>query len=152
MLQLNHRMLALLSGAVWMAVGCFLLPLGLKLLVVSPQGPLLNSLGGGEQVALLLVALGLCIGYMKGRYVLGKTAAKGIEHIKSLPNPSSIAKIYGPKYLILLGGMVALGISIKYFGVPNDIRGLVDVAVGTALIQGAAVYFRFALTYGRAIP
>lgn len=150
MLKMSHAALALLSGMVWMAVGCYLLPLGLKLLLGSHEtGSLIDSLaptfGGAQQVALLLVALGLLIGYMKGRHVLGKSAAKGVERIKSLPNPSSVAKIYSPKYYLLLGGMVALGMSIKFFGVPNDIRGFVDVAIGAALIQGSLVYIRFAV-------
>ncbi len=152
--KLSHAMLALLSGLVWIAVGCFLLPLGLRLLLgetgEETSLPLINSLspylGGKEQTALLLIALGMLVGYMKGRHVLGKSATKGIQRIQTLPNPSSIAKIYSPGYYLLLGGMVALGMSIKFFGVPNDIRGLVDVAIGAALIQGAIVYLRFAVS------
>lgn len=154
MIKLSHAALAFLSGLVWMAVGCFLLPLGLKLLLIG-DGPLIEalsaSLGGAEQVALILVSLALFIGFMKGRHVLAKSAVKGIERLQTLPNPASLAKIYSPKYYLLLGGMVLLGLSIKYLGVPNDIRGMVDVAIGAALIQASLVYIRFAVNCWRKV-
>jgi len=37
---------------------------------------------------------------------------------------------------------MGLGMGIRYFGVPVDVRGLIDVAVGSALINGAMLYFR----------
>lgn len=150
-MKLSHASLAFLSGLIWMAVGCFLLTLGLRLLLEENQAaqPLVDLLspylGGAEQVALLLVALGLGVGYMKGRHVLGKSANKGIDRIKTLPNPAPISQIYSAKYYLLLGGMMALGMSIKFFGIPNDIRGTIDVAIGAALIQGSLVYARFAV-------
>ena len=150
MLKLNHKTLILISGAVWMAIGCFLLFLGLNLLVAGAhlQGfnPLLSSLapylGGMESVALLLVVVALYIGYMKGRFVLSKAAQKGIVRIRSMPEPANLSQIYSPQYYLLIGAMVLLGMSIKWFGFPNDIRGTVDVAIGAALINGAVFYFR----------
>lgn len=156
MFKASHAVLAFFSGLVWMGVGLWLLPLGLNLLLTSIQHqtvetayyPLIGSLvpymGGWEQTVLVLVALGLIIGHFKGRYVLGKSAKRGVERIAAFPNPTSFANIYSPKYLILLAGMVALGISIKVFGLPNDIRGFIDVAIGAALINGALIYFRCA--------
>ncbi|MCE5317588.1 MAG: hypothetical protein LLG04_09565 [Parachlamydia sp.] len=150
MLKMSHAALAMISGLIWMAVGCSLLSLGLKLLLGNDSAmPLIQSLspslGGAQQVALLLVAVGLFVGYMKGRHVLAKSASKGIERIKTLPNPASLAKIYSPGYYLLLGGMMFLGMSIKFFGIPSDIRGMIDVAIGAALIQGSLVYIRFAI-------
>lgn len=150
MLKLSHAALAMISGLIWMAVGCSLMSLGLKLLLGNEVNtPLIQSLapsmGGAQQVALLLVVVGLFVGYMKGRHVLAKSASKGIERLKTLPNPAPLSQIYSPKYYLLLGGMIVLGMSIKFFGVPSDIRGLVDVAIGAALIQGSLVYIRFAI-------
>lgn len=150
MLKLSHAALAMISGLIWMAVGCSLMSLGLKLLLGNEVNtPLIQSLapsmGGAQQVALLLVVVGLFVGYMKGRHVLAKSASKGIERLKTLPNPAPLSQIYSPKYYLLLGGMIVLGMSIKFFGVPSDIRGLVDVAIGAALIHGSLVYIRFAI-------
>lgn len=150
MLKVNHKALILLSGAVWMIAGCGLLYLGLHLMIDGLQAraevPLLSSLGpflgGIEQVALFLIVFGLFIGYMKGRYVLGRAAKKGIHRIRTLPEPADISSIYSKQYYLLLGAMVLLGMSIKWLGLPNDVRGFVDVAIGSALINGAMCYFR----------
>lgn len=152
MFKASHAMLVLVSGLIWLAVGLWLLPLGLNLLLssVSESGryPLIEllapSLGGWEQTVTTLIAAGLLIGYFKGRYVLGKSAKRGIERITTFPNPTKFSNIYSLKYYILLGTMIGLGISIKVFGLANDIRGFIDVAIGAALINGAVIYFRSA--------
>jgi hypothetical protein len=155
MLKVSHSTLVIISGLVWLAVGCFLLPLGLKLLVASAAAsilgdtapyPLLASfssyVGGAHTAAMLLIALGLIVGQLKGRKVLSKSIHRSVKRIKNFPNPTSITNLYGFGYLILFASMVLLGMSIRYFGVPSDIRGLIDVAIGAALIQGSILYFR----------
>lgn len=135
MLKCSHSTLVYLSGLVWLIVGISLLRLGLGLLMVS------------EMEATLLTCVGVAafvIGYFKGRFVLGKSAHKGIERIRQMPNPVSITRIYSPKYYLLLGGMIFLGISIKYLGIPTDLRGFIDVTIGMALLTGALIYFRHA--------
>lgn len=139
---------------VWLCVGLFLFTLGINLLVEGAQTeqfiqsahPLLDTLGplmgGLENAATLLMAGALLVGYFKGRVVLGKTAKKAVARLRMLPSPVKISQIYTPRYYLLLGFMMLLGMSIKFFGVPNDIRGFVDVAVGAALINGAMIYFR----------
>lgn len=156
MLKLSHTALIAISGLVWLAIGVFLLSLGLNLIVASTQPeflaiekqyPILATLEpyfGIEQAALFLIVACLFVGYAKGRYVLGKSARRGVARILTFPNPTSLANIYSMPYLLLIGGMVGLGMSIKYFGLPNDVRGAVDVAIGSALINGAMIYFRLA--------
>lgn len=157
MLKVSHTTLIILSGAVWMGVGLWLLPLGLKLFLATLQqsawiessslpliGFLSPYLGGKEETVVVLVALGLCIGFLKGRYVLGKAAKKGVERIKAFSNPTALLNLYSPKYLLLLGGMILLGMSMRFLGLPNDIRGFIDVAIGSALINGSMIYFRSA--------
>ena len=135
MLKCSHQTLVYLSGLIWLAVWIFLLRLGLGLLL----GESLESL------TLTLVGVSaFVIGYFKGRYVLGKSATRGIDRIRQMPNPTSIGNIYSLKYYLLLGGMILLGISIKYLGLPNAVRGFVDIAIGMALLTGALIYFRHA--------
>lgn len=145
------------SGTVWLFIGLFLMPLGISLLlsslkvqVESVQAyPLIRLLtpwtGGLEQAVLILLTVGLAIGYFKGKFVLGKSARQGVQRIQQLGNPTPISKVYTLKYYILILSMMSLGMGIKYFGVPNDIRGFIDVAIGAALIHGAMVYFRSGL-------
>lgn len=150
--KLSHRTLIVTSGLIWFAVGCFLMVLGIRFLSETMQSqvtyPLLGFLaayaGGIQEAALILITMSLLIGFFKGKYVLGKSAHQGVARILGMPNPSPLKDIYSKKYYILLAGMIGLGISMKYLGLPTDIRGFVDVAVGSALINGAMIYFRLA--------
>jgi len=159
MLKVRHTSMIIISGMIWMGIGTMLLSIGLGLLVKSSKVERLSSgdslplidfispyIGGLEQAALIIIAISLIIGYFKGKFVLGKSANRGVTRIRNFPNPTSIANIYSMQYYILLAGMVGLGFSIKYMGIPNDIRGAVDVAIGAALINGAMIYFRHAAT------
>lgn len=162
-MKLSHTKLIVISGLIWFAVGCSLLPFGLSLLSeaskqeMNPAAnlPFIRALapyvGGFEQGMLAIMVGALMIGYAKGRFVLGKSARKGMERIRAMPNPANLSAIYSPKYYALLGGMVLLGMSIKWMGLPNDIRGFVDVAIGSALINGAMIYFRSLMMQPRTI-
>lgn len=151
MFRYSHRTLIIIAGLVWFAVGTFLMTLGLRFLVESASLqhaplPLLSLFakwfGSFDYAAILVIAMALCIGFFKGRFVLSKSAARLITRIKSFSEPAPLAKIYNLPYLILLFCMAAIGFAIKYFEVPYDIRGMVDVAVGAALINGSMLYFR----------
>lgn len=157
--KVSHTTLIILSGLVWFAVGCFLLPLGLNLLVNSIQQSRIHLIGAyplvdnltsfgwnRETVVIILISLGLYIGFLKGRYVLGKSVQKSVARILEFPNPTSLGNIYNARYYILLGSMIGIGMSIKFFGLSNDIRGFIDVTIGSALINGAMVYFRSAMS------
>lgn len=157
-LNLSHKSLIIVSGLIWLAVGSFLLPLGLNFLLQAVENlhmhskdfsyPLLNMFSSFtssvENSVILLIAIGLFIGYSKGKYVLGKSAVKGVERIRSFPDPTNLSNIYSSKYYILLALMIGLGMSMKFLGLPEDVRGVIDVAIGSALINGAMIYFRMA--------
>lgn len=148
MLKVSHANLVFISGALWLVIGSFLLQLGLTLLFQPAQNtalPLLSSLGaliGVEEASVCIAALALYVGFLKGKMVLSKAAAKGVTRICSFPNPMPLSSIYSAKYYLLLACMIGLGMGVKFFGIPNDIRGLIDIAVGSALINGAVCYFR----------
>ncbi|MES2121738.1 MAG: hypothetical protein V4492_03040 [Chlamydiota bacterium] len=148
-----------LSGIVWFVVGFGLLTLGLRFVVefarfnVSDTTSLIAQLtpiaGGREQAAMALIMIGLIIGFIKGRFVLVKTVRRVTERILKLPEPVKFNQVYSRGYLFLIAGMIALGVSMKWLHVPQDIRGMVDVAVGSALMNGAMLYFRLALTISK---
>lgn len=159
-MKMSHKALIVISGMVWFGIGFYLLQLGLNLLLIAipfsylVSHPLLHFFtsfsGSGEAAALLLIAIALFIGFLKGRFVLGKSAKRGVDRIFTLPNPSSLTKIYNSRYYILLAVMVMLGMSVKYLGLSNDVRGFVDTIIGSALINGAIVYFKLAQTASNA--
>jgi hypothetical protein len=148
-----------ISGLVWFLVGMGLLTLGLNFIVFKAQIDFtetssliakLSSLAGGrEQAALSLITIGLIIGFIKGRYVLGKTVRRVVSRIVSLPQPIKFSQVYSKGYIMLIVGMVLLGLSMKWLGLPLEIRGMIDVAIGSALINGAMAYFRLAFTVNK---
>lgn len=153
MFKLSHTTLIVISGLIWFAIGVFLMSMGLNFLVESgnaPQGTfafldfLTQFAGAKEQAVLLLVVIGLMIGYLKGRYVLGKAAKKGTDRIRSFDNPAPLTSLYSARYLILLAVMMGIGLSFSFFNLSSDIRGFIDVAIGAALINGAMLYFKYA--------
>lgn len=150
-MKFSHTALIAFSGLLWLAVGFYLMPLGIKFLIQSTEAggdnlyllKMITGMGASlESASLVLIAVGLAIGYAKSRAIFSKTVAKGIAHIRSLPEKASLTKVYTPRYLVLLAIMIFFGLSMKWFNVPLDIRGLVDVAVATALINGSMMYFR----------
>lgn len=151
MFKVSHSVLIFLSGVVWFGVGCFLLPLGINFIVgallienATQAHPILDFLapyvGGLEQAALVWIIFALLVGYLKGRTVFAKSVKRSVDRILTLPNPASLSKMYTPSYYLLLGSMILLGVLMRFTSV--DIRGGVDVAVGSALINGAMLYFR----------
>ncbi|WP_039358686.1 hypothetical protein [Candidatus Protochlamydia amoebophila] len=152
MLKVTHTTMVVVSGLVWLIVGCVLLPLGLNFVVESILkenlvvinrpllDPLMKWVGGADQAVLFLIAISLWIGFIKGRFVFAKTVQNSVNRILLLPNPVSIKQIYTTKYYLLLGSMIFLGFLMKY--TPMDIRGAVDIIIGSALIQGGMLYFR----------
>jgi hypothetical protein len=154
-MKLSHQSLIALSGSLWLAIGAFLLPLGIHFIAdvtINPQllreqsYPLLSFVsqytGGLEGAAILLIAASLMIGSLKAKKVFSKVVKKVVTRITSFPSPTKITNIYDYKYLILIGFMMSLGMALRYFGVPKDIRGVIDVIVGSALINGAIGYFK----------
>ena len=154
-MKLSHQSLIILSGTIWLAIGAFLLPLGIHFLadaaihtqlVREGSYPLLSFIsqytGGLESSAVILIAISLLIGSFKAKKVFSKVVKKGIARITSFPNPTEVTNIYGFKYLLLIGFMMCLGMGLRYFGVPKDVRGVIDVAVGSALINGGIAYYK----------
>jgi hypothetical protein len=44
----------------------------------------------------------------------------------------------------LIGAMVGLGVTLRFLPIPVDLRGFIDTAVGSALVNGAMLYFHIA--------
>jgi hypothetical protein len=57
-----------------------------------------------------------------------------------------MTQAYDQKYWILLCLMMMLGMMFRFLPIAVDIRGGIDVAIGSALINGAMLYFRQILT------
>ncbi|HSX26049.1 MAG TPA: hypothetical protein VLE89_03475 [Chlamydiales bacterium] len=147
---MKHRGWITFSGFLWFAIGVSLLYKGLHFITQAAFDPhslctrLQTLFGTPQQAATGFIALGLMIGFFKGRYVLSKTVQRVVTRIVSLPLPIRFSDVYSASYWILIGSMIALGLSFKFLPLPIDIRGTVDLAIGSALINGSLLYFRAA--------
>jgi hypothetical protein len=90
-----------------------------------------------------LAPLGLAIGLAKGHFVLSKTMRRLKTRLTGLTEPISLRTAFPPAYLALIAVMVGLGILLRW--APDELRGVIDLAVGTALSSAA-------LIYGREVP
>jgi len=122
---MRHRGWIIGSGLLWLVGGVFLLHKGVSLVGSS-----------------WLLFLGVALGFIKGRMVFAKTVQRIVKRIRSLSLPIRISQVYPPVYLAVIGVMVLFGVGLRF--VPEQVRGVIDVAVGSALIQGAILYFRAA--------
>lgn len=139
-----------ISGFLWFFIGSFLLYKGLHLITEAAfqSGTLCAEwsavFGTPQQTATVFIAIGLVAGFFKGRFVLAKTVRRVTARIASLPLPIRLRDAYSRSYWILIGSMLGLGMSMRFLPIPIDLRGTIDVAVGSALINGAMLYFRSA--------
>ncbi len=69
-----------------------------------------------------------------------------IKRLLTFEGTIQIKDAYAPSYWALIGMMVLLGMAVKYLPIPMLVRGMVDVTVGSALINGALIYFKAART------
>lgn len=149
---MTHRISIRLTGLFWFLMGTWLMYKGVKYLSYGlfEESGVAALFSSPKQGAAFLISAGLFGGYLKGKFVLSKSAARVVTRILSLPLPLSLRKIYAPSYWILIGSMMALGMLLNVLPVPLDLRGAVDLAIGAALIRGSFTYFK--VICDRAIP
>jgi len=145
---MKHRTCIAISGFVWFLSGGFLLYKGLHL--INEATLRADTLcyrfqaicGSPQQAGTILIGIGLILGFIKGRFVLSKTVKRVANRIAGLTAPIRFSEAYSRSYWLLILSMIALGMSFRFLPIPIDARGLVDVAIGSALINGAMLFFR----------
>lgn len=158
-MKLTARKAILFSGLLWLAIGILLLYKGISYLSLAGHGVMSGTYHGfslikkmteftknPQQSSLIVICAGLLIGLFKGRVVFRKTVDRVTLRIRSQKEPIALSKIYSPGYVVLILGMMGLGMVFKYLPIPLDVKGLLDFAIGFALINGAMLYFRAAAT------
>jgi uncharacterized membrane protein YuzA (DUF378 family) len=135
---LSRRQHLWIAATIWTLVGAGLLTMGMKFWFQFPYLGFLdaNHLGLG--------ALALSIGVLKGKVVLDKTAGRVIDRIETLqePNPlKSVFQMFGAKTIGLIGLMMTIGLGLRLAGVSYEIRGLIYLAVGAALLWSCRRYW-----------
>ncbi len=152
-MRFSPRTLIILSGLIWLGIGLFLLTLGSSFILKSCNSAygsphfslalyLSRTMKDPGQSAVILLSSALFLGYLKGRFVLSKAVNKQVLRLLALPRPIPLKSLYTLRYYILIGGMVGLGTLLRYLPISIEFRGIIDVAIGMALISGALQYIR----------
>lgn len=131
-----------IAASIWTIVGAGLLTMGG---VFWFHFPYLGDLDA-EHIAIGSAAL--IVGLLKGKFVLDKTASRVIENTVALqePNPfKSIYQMFGGKTIALIASMMGIGIVLRAIGVSFEVRGLIYLAVGTALLWSCRQYWTSSL-------
>ena len=132
MLQVTHKRLYQIAGAIWLMIGLLLLRKGVQYL----------QWDGEYSTLLLLVLCALSLGILKGRMVLAKVALRTQKRLALLEEPTPITHLYTRGNALLILSMMGLGMLLNVLNIHSDIRAFIDIAVGSALIQGSISYFR----------
>ncbi len=155
MLFVEHKTLYRISGALWLLIGIFLLRTGIYHMLSGWDGRafstenysffftwLATTFSSKENAAAIMIALSILLGTLKGRIALAKAAVRNKKRIAALENPISIKNLFTKQMYLLILAMMGLGLLLKNLHLSSDIRGFIDIAVGTALIKGAIGYFK----------
>jgi len=155
-MKFQKHTLITIAGFIWFFVGIMLLLKGLQLLFIEAHltghkgGPLITGLmyaftGAIMPTILVIFLLGLLVGFAKGKWALGKAAKRTVKRIYQMKGPIRLSKLYRLHDYVLVMGMIALGRLMHWRHFPSDVHGFIDIAIGSALIQGAMIYFRYAI-------
>ncbi|MBI5272673.1 MAG: hypothetical protein HY861_01660 [Chlamydiia bacterium] len=145
---MKHRGWVVFSGILWLVIGTMLTYKGLSFIAEAVLR--MDSLcarwqgvfGSAQQAGMVLTAAALMIGFIKGRFILSKTVHRITTRIYSLPLPIQIFSVYPKSYWLIIGSMVGMGMLFRFLPISLDLRGFIDVAVGSALLNGSGLYFR----------
>lgn len=132
-LKLAFLLWALVGTGLLITGGIFLFR-GRTMSEIDPAG---GAIGMAEGIGLVIA---LIIGFAKGNFVLPKIAKKNIARIEQLPEKSPIYMTFSVKSWLLILVMILIGRTIRFFGAPALVIGVIYVAVGFALALGSRSY------------
>ena len=136
---LNRQQHLWIAASIWTLVGAGLLTMGSIFWFHFPY------LGDFDVRHIAIGSGALTIGLLKGKFVLDKTAARVIDRTGTLsePNPfKSVFQMFGGKTIALIVSMMGIGVILRAMGVSFEIRGLIYLAVGTALLWSCRQYWK----------
>lgn len=127
-----------LLGVLWLFSGILLFSKGVRLLLDIQAYRLWPA---KSEIIALLICIGLFLGQFKAKIVLRKAANKKILAMHS-QGTLTFFQIFNFRYIFLIATMIFLGFLLKFSHTPCDIRGMINVTIGTALIQSSIFYFK----------
>ena len=136
---MTKKRLVTIAGGLWCIIGFFLLVRGLDLyqLAETEQHATKVTLTISAVVATL-------IGFIKGKFVLSKTANRNKTRIFNLSGPVGLQDLFSKPFYFFIPMMMALGVMLRSFN--EYLGGYIVVAaiycgIGMALIVSSRAYW-----------
>ncbi len=120
---------------------------GLILFIIA--GYYLIPLAGNWIQVSLIIITAVIVGFLKGRFVLGKMALKNVRRILSWKGEARCIGGFQPlRSWVLIIAMIFLGRMLRTSPLPRAIVSWVYIAVGTALFTGSRRFWTSLVTLG----
>ena len=136
-IKLGKTGLIRLAQWLWLLGGVSLLLAGVNRLS-SVMGGSMGEISQPVLIGSLVAAV--VIGSAKGRFVLGKTAQRNLDRLNAITEPQKLVQVYALRSWIMIGLMLLISASLTWLNAPMLWRGVVNVAVGLALMVSSRVY------------
>jgi len=86
-----------------------------------------------------VIGVALVVGTFKSIMVFQRTALTNVERINKLGEQAPVAQVFSGKAWGLIAFMMALGMIMRFSGLPTELRGFVIIAVGWGLLLASRV-------------
>jgi len=145
---LKKKYQLILLSLIWFCVGIFLLRKGIYFSFSETikssflHQALKTVLADSLQIGFLLILTGLFLGHLKAKKVFAKIVERTLKNLEAHKDPAPFSTTFNKRFFLLIGLMMLLGIALSALGCPTDIRALINVAVGSALIRASFMLYR----------
>lgn len=113
----------ILASLLWTAIGLLLLYRGVVYLKADNLLP--------------VAVLGIILGSVKSRFILDKSAVRGVERIKRFGDNTCVGAVYSWKTWLLVFAMMLFGFMLRTSSLPPFVIGFVCTAIGWSLIYSS---------------
>jgi len=91
---------------------------------------------------IVLIAGGLTLGFLKGEFVIAKTARKSASRIIGRGDGMCLGGVFSWKTWLLVFVMMGSGAALRRSAMPRSVLGVLYVGIGAALIWASRIYWR----------
>lgn len=154
-MKLKKKYQIILLALIWFSAGVFLLRKGIYLSMMGLTDEsklsflhrsLASFLPDSLQIGLLFIVLGLFLGNMKAKKVFRKVIDRILKSLEAYQEQAPLSAIFNIRFFLLIIIMMTLGWLLNVLNFPTDIRAIVNVTIGSALMQAAIMLYRASRT------
>jgi hypothetical protein len=127
----EKRVLILLSGVMWIAVGTMLLNFAYGWLA-----------GEGGGVAFVLAAAGLCVSLAIHHFGFLKVVDKNLGRILPMQGKRCVFAFQSWKSYLIIVVMIGMGIGLRHSSIPKPYLAVLYIGIGMGLILSSVRYLR----------